>query len=94
MRTTVSIEPDLARQLEQRMATERKGVKQVLNETLRIAALALEYRGTLTARTPTLRACPVCAGAIQSPAAELAAKFDQLCAFCAPSPQTRALGNL
>lgn len=35
MRTTVSIEPDLARQLEQRMATEGKGFKQVLNETLR-----------------------------------------------------------
>lgn len=35
MRTTVSIEPDLARQLEQRMAAEGKGFKQVLNETLR-----------------------------------------------------------
>jgi hypothetical protein len=35
MRTTVSNEPDLARQLEQRMATEGKGFTQVLNETLR-----------------------------------------------------------
>lgn len=35
MRTTVSIEPDLARLLEQRMAEEGKGFKQILNETLR-----------------------------------------------------------
>lgn len=35
MRTTVSIEPDLARLLERRMAEEGKGFKQVLNDTLR-----------------------------------------------------------
>lgn len=35
MRTTVSIDPDLARLIEQRMADEGKGFKQVLNETLR-----------------------------------------------------------
>jgi hypothetical protein len=35
MRTTVTIEPDLARLLELRMSTEGKGFKQVLNETLR-----------------------------------------------------------
>lgn len=35
MRTTVSIDPDLARLVEQRMADQGKGFKQVLNETLR-----------------------------------------------------------
>ena len=35
MRTTVSIDPDLARLIEQRMTDEGKGFKQVLNETLR-----------------------------------------------------------
>jgi hypothetical protein len=35
MRTTVSIDPDLARLIEQRMAEQGKGFKQVLNETLR-----------------------------------------------------------
>lgn len=35
MRTTVSIEPDLARLIEQHMAEQGKGFKQVLNETLR-----------------------------------------------------------
>jgi hypothetical protein len=45
MRTTVSLEPDVARQLEQRMAAEGKGFKQVLNETLR-RGLAAEVRKT------------------------------------------------
>ncbi len=35
MRTTVSIEPDLARLIERRMAEEGKGFKQILNDTLR-----------------------------------------------------------
>ena len=35
MRTTVTIDPDLARLLELRMSAEGKGFKQVLNETLR-----------------------------------------------------------
>jgi len=35
MRTTVSIDPDLARLIEQRMAEQGKGFKQVLNEALR-----------------------------------------------------------
>lgn len=35
MRTTVSIEPDLARLLEQRMADEGKGFRQAPNDTLR-----------------------------------------------------------
>lgn len=35
MRTTVTIDPDLARLLELRMSVEGKGFKQVLNETLR-----------------------------------------------------------
>jgi hypothetical protein len=43
MRTTVTLDPDVAELVDARMAAERKGFKQVINEALR-AGLARQVR--------------------------------------------------